>query len=372
MKTFSKLAAIVAAFGLAPAAAFAAAPAAPAGHTTTAPAPAAATTAAPAPAGAATPAPAGAAATAPAGHSAAAPAPAFPHMAPTPGIGQPADRIGLQEQVGPIGQEAVRFHDYILVPLISVISVFVLLLLFWVVFRYRRGANPTPSRNTHNTTIEIVWTLVPVLILVAVAVPSIRLLAHQYDSPRADVTLKVTGNQWYWSYEYPDLGVTFDSNILPDAQAAARGEPRQLAVDERVVVPVGAVVKVITTSNDVIHSWGVPALWVKMDAVPGRLNETWFRADRVGVYYGVCYELCGARHGYMPIAVEVVPQAQFAAWVASRGGHMAGAHPAAAAAAQPAPANSVAATQGTASTPAPANVVAASASPATTNQGATR
>ncbi len=369
MKTFSKLAAIVAAFGLAPAAAFAAAaaPAAPVSHAATAPAPAAA-----APSAAPVPATAGApAATTSAGHAAAAPAHPFPHMAPTPGIGQPADVIGLQEQVGPIGQEAVRFHNYILMPLITFITVFVLFLLFWVMFRYRRGANPVPSRNTHNTTIEIVWTLVPVLILVAVAVPSIRLLAHQYDSPRADVTLKVTGNQWYWSYEYPDLGVSFDSNILTDEQAAARGEPRQLAVDERVVVPVGAVVKVVTTSNDVIHSWAVPALWVKMDSVPGRLNETWFRADRVGVYYGVCSELCGARHGYMPIAVEVVPQAQFAAWVASRGGHMAGAHPAAAAA--PAtPSTSVAATQGTASTPAPANVVAATARPATTNQGATR
>jgi cytochrome c oxidase subunit 2 len=210
-------------------------------------------------------------------------------------------------------------------PVIVVISLFVLALLLIVIVRYRRGANPTPSRNTHNTTLEIVWTLVPVLILVAIAVPSIRLLAHQYNPPPADLTVKVTGNQWYWSYEYPDMGVNFDANIMPDEQAVARGEPRQLAADERMVVPVGAVVKILTTSNDVIHSWGVPAFWVKMDAVPGRINETWFRADRTGVYYGVCYELCGARHGYMPIAVEVVEPAQFRQWIASRGGHMPGA-----------------------------------------------
>ena len=262
-----------------------------------------------------------------------APAPAAPPAtAPTPGIGQPSDEFSLQRTVTPIGAEASHFHDVILMPLITVISGFVLFLLLWVVVRYRRAANPTPSRNTHNTTLEIAWTLVPVLILVAIAVPSIRLLAHQYDPPRADLTVKAIGNQWYWEYDYPDNGVHLVSNILPDAEAARRHEPRQLAVDERMVVPVGAVVKVITTSNDVIHSFGVPALWVKMDAVPGRLNETWFRADREGVYYGSCYELCGARHGFMPIAVEVVSQARFAQWLASKGGHAAGAHPAPAAA----------------------------------------
>jgi cytochrome c oxidase subunit 2 len=161
--------------------------------------------------------------------------------------------------------------------------------------------------------------------------------------------------------------VTFDSNMLPDAQALAAHEPRQLAVDNRMVVPVGAVVKVITTSNDVIHSFGVPAFWIKMDAVPGRLNETWFRAERPGVYYGVCYELCGARHGYMPIAVEVVSQAQFAQWVASRGGHLPGSQPAAATAATPA----AAAAETPAAAPAATNTVAATATPATTNQSAT-
>jgi len=361
MKIFLKLFAIAAAFGMAPAAALAA------------PAPVAPASAAPAPASAAPAAAANSAAASDHGSNSAAAAP--PVAAPTPavptaGYGQPEDRYGLQTPVSPIGLRGLWFHDKILVPLIVVISIFVLLLLLWVIFRYRRSANPVPTRNTHNTFLEIVWTLVPVLILVAIAVPSISLLGAQYNPPRADLTVKVTGNQWYWTYEYPDMGINFDSNILTDEQALARHEPRQLAVDNRMVVPVGAVVKVITTSSDVIHSFGVPAFWIKMDAVPGRLNETWFQADRPGVYYGVCYELCGARHGYMPIAVEVVSREAFAQWVASRGGHMAGARPAAPAqASQPA---TVAATEGTASTPAPSNVVAATGTPATTNQGATR
>jgi cytochrome c oxidase subunit II len=213
-------------------------------------------------------------------------------------------------------------------PIITAISIFVLGLLLFVIVRFRRGANPVPSRTTHNTVLEIVWTLVPVLILVAIAVPSIRLLAHQYSPPKADITVKATGNQWYWTYTYPDHGgFEIVSNGLKDADAHARGEPRLLAVDERMVVPQGAVVKVIVTASDVIHSWGVPAFWVKMDAVPGRLNETWFKTDRPGVYYGQCFELCGARHAYMPIAVEVLPPAQFAAWVAAKGGTMPGAAP---------------------------------------------
>jgi len=238
-----------------------------------------------------------------------------------------------------------------------------------VMFRYRRGANPTPSRTSHNTTLEVVWTLVPVLILVVIAVPSIGLLSDQYSPPRADLTVKVIGNQWYWEYEYPDHGVQFVSNILTDEEAERRGEPRMLAVDERMVVPVNATVKVIVTSNDVVHSFGVPAFWVKMDAVPGRLNETWFQADRPGLYYGQCYELCGARHAYMPIAVEVVSQEQFAAWVASHGGQMPGAQPAAAPAAAPAQAG-VTAGEATEATPAPTNVVNATETAPTTNQAA--
>jgi cytochrome c oxidase subunit 2 len=246
--------------------------------------------------------------------------------APTASVGQPDGRMNFQDQVTPIGEEAAWFHNQILLPLIAAISLLVLVLLLWVVVRYRRAANPVPSRTSHNTFIEIIWTLVPVLILVAIAVPSIRLLANQYSPPKADLTIKVTGNQWYWTYGYPDNGdFEIVSNALSDADSKKRGEPRQLAVDERMVVPVGATVKLIVTSADVIHSWGVPAFWVKMDAVPGRLNETWFKTQKPGVYYGVCYELCGARHGYMPIAVEVVSPQQFAAWVAAKGGTMPGA-----------------------------------------------
>jgi cytochrome c oxidase subunit 2 len=183
--------------------------------------------------------------------------------------------------------------------------------------------------------VEVIWTLVPVLILIVIAVPSIRLLANQYSPPNADLTVKVIGNQWYWTYEYPDHGIELTSNMLPEQSAAEGGArfrtaadgPEQLAVDERMVVPVGATVKVIVTSADVIHAFGVPAFWVKMDAVPGRLNETWFRAEREGVYFGMCYELCGARHAYMPIAVEVVSAAAFQRWVAAKGGTMPGTQP---------------------------------------------
>lgn len=272
---------------------------------------------------------------------AATPAQTFPHQAPTPGIGQPDGRMGLQDQFSPIGVDGAWFHDVILMPIITVISLFVLGLMIWVVMRYRRRANPTPSRTTHNTLVEVIWILVPVLILAGMAFPSFRLLADQYDPPEADLTVKVIGNQWYWTYQYPDNG-DFEvvSNMLSDEEAKKRGEPRLLAVDERMVVPAGATVKLIVTSNDVLHAFAVPAFWAKMDAVPGKLNETWFKVDRPGVYYGQCSELCGARHGYMPIAVEVVPPAQYAAWVASKGGTMPGAAGVAAAASPDATANS--------------------------------
>ena len=244
---------------------------------------------------------------------------------PDYGVGQPDGRMGFQDQYTPIGEEAAWFHNIILLPIITIISLFVLALMLYVIVRYRRAAHPSPSRTTHNTTIEVVWTLVPVLILVAIAVPSIKLLANQYSPPEADITVKAIGNQWYWTYQYPDHGdFEIISNMLSDADAEARSEPRLLAVDERMVVPVGATVKLIVTSNDVVHSWGVPSFWTKMDAVPGRLNETWFTVDRPGVYYGQCFELCGARHAYMPIAVEVMEPARFAAWVASKGGTMPG------------------------------------------------
>jgi cytochrome c oxidase subunit 2 len=264
---------------------------------------------------------------------------AMPVTPPTPGIGVPDGRKGIQFQVTDIGREAQAFHDNWLLVLCAVISVFVLSLLGYAMVRFRRGAHPVPSRNTHNTLLEVVWTLVPVLILVAIAIPSIKLLRHQYSPPKADLTVKVIGNQWYWTYQYPDNGdLEIVSNMLKEKGDVKPGErfrtdadgPPLLAVDERMVIPAGKVVKFIVTSNDVIHSFGVPALWQKMDANPGQLNETWAKVDRPGVYFGQCSELCGARHGYMPIAIEAVSPAKFAAWVAAKGGTMPGAHPAAA------------------------------------------
>lgn len=299
-------------------------------------------------------------------------------VSPQPGIGQPDGRMNLQDQFTPIGEEAAWFHNVLLLPVITAISIFVLVLMLYVVIRYRRRAHPVPSRTTHNTLLEVVWTLVPVLILVIIAVPSIRLLANQYDPPKADITVKVIGNQWYWTYQYPDHGdFEIVSNILSDEDAKARGEPRMLGVDERMVVPAGATVKVIVTSNDVIHAFGVPAFWVKMDAIPGRLNETWFKVDRPGLYYGQCYELCGARHAYMPIAVEVMPPAQFAAWVASKGGTMPGtAAPASpdATAASPLTAQpdleTTAGGSATETSPEPTNLIDATTTPPVSSQGA--
>jgi len=287
----------------------------------------------------AAPAPADAAAPA----AAAPEAPAFQHRAPEADIGQPIPGgFKIQPQVTKVGEDAQWLHNSLLMPIITIISIFVLLLLAFAMIRFRAKANPVPSKTSHNTVIEIVWTLVPVLILLVIAVPSIRLVANQYAQPKPDLTIKVIGNQWYWTYQYPDNGdFELVSNLLPDEEAKKRGEPRLLAVDERVVVPVNAVVKLIVTSNDVIHSWAVPAFWTKMDAVPGRLNETWFKAEREGLYYGQCSELCGARHGFMPIAVEVVSKDKFAEWVHSKGGKLPGEEPAAEA---PAPAADAAAT----------------------------
>ena len=331
MKTPLKLILAAAAFALAPAAALSqAAPAAAPAQTAQAPAPSAQaprdsisanSQAAPAQPEAMSPAATGN--DEPSNASVLASSPA--RTAPNATVGQPTRAMGFQPQVTPIGEEALWFHNVLLMPIITAISVFVLGLLLYVMIRFRRSANPVPSRTTHNTLLEVVWTLVPVLILVAIAVPSIRLLAHQYAPPKADITVKATGNQWYWTYTYPDHGgFEIVSNGLSEADAKKRGEPRLLAVDERMVVPQGATVKVIVTAADVIHSWGVPAFWTKIDAVPGRLNETWFKTDKPGVYYGQCFELCGARHAYMPIAVEVLPPAQFAAWIASKGGTMPG------------------------------------------------
>jgi cytochrome c oxidase subunit 2 len=264
------------------------------------------------------------------------PAPAIDFVAPTPGIGVPDGRKGIQVQVTELGRDLAAFHNNWLLLMCALISIFVLALLLWTIVRYHRSRNPTPSRTTHNTAIEVVWTLVPVLILVAIAVPSIRLIRAQYSPPPADLTVKVIGNQWYWTYQYPDNGgFEIVSNQLKEKKDVKPGEryrtdadgPPLLAVDERIVIPANKVVKFIVTSNDVIHAFAVPAFWTKIDANPGRLNETWVKVDRPGVYFGQCSELCGARHGYMPIAVEVVPEATFNAWVASKGGTPRGAKP---------------------------------------------
>jgi len=247
-------------------------------------------------------------------------APAFDRVAPTSGIGQPTPAgWDLQAQVTPIGKEAQNMVFDVLNPMMVGISIFVVVLLGWVAFRYRRARNPTASRTSHNTLVEVVWTVVPVLILVWIAVPSFRLLANQYTPPKADLTIKATGHQWYWEFEYPDQGgFSFDSIMLTKDEAAKAGSPYQLDVDNRVVVPVGATVKVLVTAADVIHAFMIPAFWVQMDAVPGRINETWFKATTPGVYFGQCYQLCGTRHAFMPIAIEVVSKERFAAWIAAK------------------------------------------------------
>jgi cytochrome c oxidase subunit 2 len=246
--------------------------------------------------------------------------PAFPHQAPRFDRGQPDGGADLQQQFTPIGVEGRTFSDYVLLPMMAAVTLLVFALLAYCILAFRAKDGRVPSKTSHNTTVEVIWTLAPVLILLGIAVPSFRLLANQYDPPKADLTIKAIGHQWYWSYEYPDHGVSFDSIMLTDQEAQSRGLPRLLETDNRVVVPAGATVKVLVTSEDVIHSWAIPSFWVKMDAVPGRLNETWFKVDEPGVYYGMCSELCGTRHAFMPIAVEVVPAEQFRTWVSMQGG----------------------------------------------------
>ena len=227
-------------------------------------------------------------------------------------VGQPAPwEFNLQASASPVMDSILRFHDWLLV-IISVITLFVLALLITVVVKFNARANPVPSRTTHNTLIEVAWTLIPVLILVGIAVPSFRLLFLQLDIPKADLTVKATGKQWYWSYAYPDNGkFEFDSLLAEDKQ------PRLLGVDNELVVPVNKVVVVQVTGADVIHSFAVPAFGIKIDAIPGRLNETWFKATKTGMFYGQCSELCGRDHAFMPIAVRVVSDQDFAAWVES-------------------------------------------------------
>lgn len=243
-------------------------------------------------------------------------------MAPTEGKGMPDGGINFQDQYTATGKDALFMHDAFLLPMMTIVSLLVLGLLLWVVARYRRKANPEPSKNTHNTLIEVVWTLVPVLVLVAIAIPSISLLTKQFETPPEDaVTVKVIGYQWYWGYEYPDNGgFEVVSNMLPKAEALANGEPAMLAVDKRMVVPANTPIRLQTTSADVIHSFAVPSLWFKLDAVPGRLNERMLNIEEPGVYYGQCSELCGPRHGFMPIAVEALPRDEWEAWVLEQPG----------------------------------------------------
>jgi cytochrome c oxidase subunit 2 len=229
-------------------------------------------------------------------------------------------QIGFQEPVTPIAKEIENFHNYLLMPIITVISLFVLALLVYVMWRFNERVNPTPSKTTHNTLIEVLWTIIPVGILVVIALPSFRLLTHELVNPPADVTLKVTGLQWHWAYEYPKDqggGFSFESYMKPEDQIKPEnGDIRLLSVDNEAVVPVNKVVLLQITGADVIHSFIIQSFGVRVDAVPGRLNETWFKAEREGVYYGQCSKLCGKDHAFMPIAFRVVSDEQYQAWLA--------------------------------------------------------
>ena len=231
------------------------------------------------------------------------------------GLGQPSPwQVGLQQSASPVMDNIIWFHDFLLY-IITGIAGFVLILLVVVMVRFNARTNPSPSRTTHNTLIEIAWTLIPIVILMFIAVPSFKLLFLQLNVPAADLTVKATGKQWYWSYSYPDNGqFEFDSLMLKEGERK-EGQPRLLAVDNEMVVPVNKTVRVITTGSDVIHSFAVPSFGIKIDAIPGRINETWFTATREGVYYGQCSELCGKDHAFMPIAVHVVSEQAFSAWV---------------------------------------------------------
>jgi len=228
--------------------------------------------------------------------------------------GQPSPwEMTFQEAVTPVMEYIHWFHNWLLV-IITVITLFVLALLIIVVLRFNSKANPTPSRTTHNTLLEVAWTLIPVIVLVCIAVPSFKLLFLQTVLPPADLTIKATGKQWYWSYAYPDANFEFDSLMLKDNERKA-DQPRLLAVDNEIVVPVNKTVRVQVIGSDVIHAFAVPSFGIKIDAVPGRLNETWFKATREGVYYGQCSELCGKDHAFMPIAVRVVNEKDYGTWL---------------------------------------------------------
>ena len=224
-------------------------------------------------------------------------------------------QLGFQDSASQSMTEIVSFHNNILLPIIIAISVFVLFLMIYTCIRFRASKNPNPSKTTHNVAVEVLWTLIPCLILIVMAVPSFKILYKQDTIPKADVTVKAVGYQWYWGYEYPDENIIFESYMIKEDELK-ENQPRLLTVDNEVVVPVNKVVKVLITANDVLHAWALPSFGVKRDAVPGRINETWFKAEKVGTYYGQCSELCGIQHAFMPITVRVVTDEEYAIWLA--------------------------------------------------------
>jgi len=239
--------------------------------------------------------------------------------AATAAVALPVDwQTGFQPSASPVMDQIESFHRE-LFWIITAVCIFVLALLVWIIIKFRASVNATPSKVHHNTLLEVAWTLIPVIILVVIAIPSFKLLYYEADIPNPDVKIRAIGKQWFWTYEYPgaDAGFTYDSLGLSDADAKAKGEPRLLGVDNILEVPVNKVVEIETTGADVIHSWTIPQFGVKMDAVPGRLNHTWFKATQTGTFYGQCSELCGARHAFMPIEVKVVTDAEYADWLAS-------------------------------------------------------
>ncbi|MDP6708998.1 MAG: cytochrome c oxidase subunit II [Alphaproteobacteria bacterium] len=237
----------------------------------------------------------------------------FAAAAQAAGLAEPW-QLGLQDAATPVMRELNSFHNMLLV-LIFVIAIFVMCLLLYCMVKFNAKSNPTPTKTSHNTLLEVIWTAVPVLILVVIAIPSFKLLYFADRAVDAEMTIKAIGHQWYWSYEYPDHDdLTFDATMLEDDERTP-DQPRLLATDNAIVVPVDTSIRLLTTSDDVIHSWAMPAFGVKLDAVPGRINETWMKVEAPGMYYGMCSELCGVRHGFMPIMVKAVPKDEFKAWV---------------------------------------------------------
>ena len=236
----------------------------------------------------------------------------------TPGsvlANQPKDwQLGFQKAASQGMEDIVWFHDYMLLPIITAITVFVLFLLLYTCVRFRASKNKVASTTSHNTLVEVLWTLIPCLILIVMAVPSFKVLYSQDTIPKADVTIKAVGYQWYWGYEYPDENIIFDSYMV-DEKDLKENQPRLLTVDNEIFVPVNKVIKVMITANDVLHAWALPSFGVKRDAIPGRINETWFKADRTGTFYGQCSELCGIKHAFMPITVNVVSENEYNQWL---------------------------------------------------------